>query len=599
MGLFGLFLEFLEGKCYKKPMSETPKKPSKNDPLTILMKESDAYNHLDQIEKYVEGGQDLSVLPVQPVYLALRKLPLDKVAEYLPKFSKEQREVFMDIDLWQKDEIDVEHFTYWLQAYSLVEDEAVRADFVTSEQFLLFLKSRFNVWSFDAEDPNYPDHDNYFLTDDNQLLFEFDETFPYVDEVRSLIRHLYYEMGVENAYTFLFKMVSDSFSILQEEEYQLRKERMRDYGFVDYIDALEAENPFINIDFLNLFIQKKTAATGRIDEVSKNQNLHNSSLVAFKDHFKKVIDELLKVSDQKRADFLQFNFVRLINARLESQGSLKKGSVAMTRTGSQTKNLILLGFNYIKSTDHLKETPEEGLFTLFSFSDLYKIGNSLIKFNLKDLKKALAAHGFEGDKETFLGDYWSDFLDNSFDTPTKFHAPKDDSPKTIIEFEEYQMWIYKTKTLMALMPFASKFYETLSTLKEEGRLMDSYYLNYTVDDINFESLLLSNFANFYLSSFNENPSQNNGAKLGLTIDEYKAFSQGIVSPSEGKFILTPELFKKIQKFSETYGLNQVFDFNNYLQDLLKSQMEGYDIDSMSDEDFKHVGGPIILTLVKH
>ncbi len=580
-------------------MTDNIKKPNKNDPLTLLIKESDAYNHLDQIEKYVEGGSDLSVLPVQPVYLALRKLPIDKVAEYLPKFSKEQREVFMDIDLWQKDEIDVEHFTYWLQSYALVEDDQVKTDFVTSEQFLLFLKSRFNVWNFDAEDPSYPDHDNYFLTDDNQLLFEFDENFPFVDEARGLIRHLYYELGVEHAYIFLFKMISDSYTVLQEEQYQLRKNRLRDYGFVDYIDALEAENPFINIDFLNLFIAKKVAVTGMIDDVAKNQNLHNSSLVAFKDHFKKVIDELLKVSDQKRADYLQFNFVRLINARLESQGSLKKGSVSMTRTGAQTKNLILLGFNYILATDHLKSRPEEGLFTLFSFSELYKIGNSLIRFTLKDLKKSLFTHGFEEAKESFLGDYWNDFLDNSFDNPTKFHSPKDDTPKTIIEFEEYQMWTYKSKTLTQLLPFAKKFYETLEELKNDGRLMDSYYLNYTVSDIDFEALLLSNFANYYLSSFNESKSDGSSAKLGLTIDEYKTFSQGIISPSEGKFILTPELFKKIQNFVDSFGFNQVFDFNNYLQDLLKSQLEGYDLDHMAVEDYKHVGGPIILTLYKH
>jgi hypothetical protein len=580
-------------------MSDTPKKPYKNDPLTLLIKESDAYNHLDQIEKYVEGSNDLSVLPVQPVYLALRKLPLDKVAEYLPKFSKEQREVFLDIDLWQKDEIDVEHFTFWLQAYSLTASDEVKTDFVTSEQFLLFLKSRFNVWTFDVEDPNYPDHDNYFLTDDNQLLLEFDENFQYVDEARELIRHLYYELGVENAYAFLFKMVSDSFLIIQEEEYQARKERMRDYGFVDYMDALETENPFINIDFLNLFIKKKTPATGGIDEISKNQNLHNSSLVAFKDHFKKVIDELLKISDQKRADFLQFNFVRLINARLESQSSLKKGSIAMTRTGAQTKNLVLLGFNYIKSSEFLPNVPEEGIFTLFSFSDMYKIGNSLIKFNLKDLKKALSANEFEGDREKFLGDYWNDFLDNSFDTPTKFHSAKDDSSKTIIEVEEYQLWTYKTKTLIQLMPFAKKFYETLEALKKDNRLMDSFYINYTVDDIDFEALLLSNFANFYLSSFNESDKSVPHGKLGLTVDEYRAFSQGIISPSEQKFILTPELFKKIQKFTESYGLDSVFDFNNYLQDLLKSQLEGYELDGMAEEDFKHVGGPIILTMKTH
>ena len=90
-----------------------------------------------------------------------------------------------------------------------------------------------------------------------------------------------------------------------------------------------------------------------------------------------------------------------------------------------------------------------------------KIGNSLIKFNLKDLKKALSVHGFEGDTEKFLGDYWNDFLDNSFGIPTKFHAPKDDSAKTIIEYIEYQMWTYKTKTLIQLLPFAKKFLEAV------------------------------------------------------------------------------------------------------------------------------------------
>ena len=595
-------MRVIQGDQIDKEISMTKDNlKAKNDPLTLLMKESDAYNHLDQIEKYVEGSNDLSVLPVQPVYLALRKLPVEKVAEYLPKFSKEQREVFLDIDLWQKDEIDVEHFVFWLQAYSLVESEEVKAEFVQSEQFLLFLKSRFNVWSFDVEDPNYPDHDNYFLTDDNQLLFEFDESFPYVDEVRSLIRQLYYEIGVEHAYTFLFKMVSDSFTVLQEDQFEARKERMRDFGFVDYIDALEAENPFINIDFIHQFIKKKTSDTGEIGEISRNQNLHNSSLVAFKDHFKKVIDELLKLQDQKRADFIQFNFVRLINARLESQGSLKKGSVAMTRTGAQTKNLILLGFNYLKSSqvsEFLKDIPADGLFTLFNFSDLYKIGNSLIRFNLKELKKALHANQFDGDRESFLGDYWNDFLDNTFDQPVKFHSPKDDSAKTIIEVDEYLMWTYKTKTLIELLPFAQKFHEAFSTLKEEGRLQDSFYLNYTVEDIDFEALLLSNFANYFLSSFNEKNEQATTAKLGLTIEEYKRFVSGVLT-SEGEFVLSPELFKKIQHFSDTFGLNRVYDFNNYMQDLLKTQLVGYDLDQMSDEDFKHVGGPIILTIKQH
>ncbi len=578
--------------------SDFKTKSIKNDPISLLIKESDAYNHLEQIEQYVEESKDLSVLPVQPIYLALRKLPIEKVAEYLPKFSKEQREVFLDIDLWSKDEIDIENFTFWLEAYSLTDSDEVKKDFVTSEQFLLYLKSKFNIWSFDSEDPSYPDHDYYFLTDDTLLLFEFDNSYAYVDHVRTLIRHLYYELGVEGAYTFLFKLVSDSFLILQEEQFNYRKDRMRDFGFVDYMDALEIENPFINIDFLNQFIKNKKAITGDLDQVSKNQNLHNSSLVAFKDHFKKVIDELLKISDQKRLDFLQFNFVRLINARLEHKAALKKGSVAMTRTGAQTKNLVLLGFNYLKSeqirSQYLSQLPEEGIFTLFDFSELYKIGNSLIKFNLKELKKALQLNQFEDENEKFLGDFWADFLDNTFDEPVKFCSPKKDKADAIIEFEEYELWLYKSRTLKDLLPYAKKFFDTFNKLKNEGRVQDSYYLNYTIDSIDFEAIILSSFANYLLGSFDEK----NIFKLGLTIDEFKKFAMLVIS-TNGNFIITPELFKKIQSFAEIYGLNNIFDFNNYLQEILKKQLEGYDYNSLSYDDFQHVGGPIILNVSKH
>jgi drug/metabolite transporter (DMT)-like permease len=48
------------------------------------------------------------------------------------------------------------------------------------------------------------------------------------------------------------------------------------------------------------------------------------------------------------------------------------------------------------------------------FSKLFYLSRS-IHFNLKDLKKALQVNQFEGEQEKFLGDYWSDFLDNSFD----------------------------------------------------------------------------------------------------------------------------------------------------------------------------------------
>lgn len=581
-------------------MSENTKgKSSVIDPISSLIAESNSYTHFDQIERLVENKYDLSVLPVQPVYLALKTLPIEKVAELLPRFSKEQREVFLDIDLWVKDEIDVKTFPFWLLAYAQVEDENVKKDFVTSEQFLLFLKSKFNVWTFDAEEPEYPDHDNYFLTDDALLLIEFEENFPYVAEVKELIKHLYYEMGVENAYTFLFKMVSDSYIVLQEEEYKKRCDRLRDFGFVNYMDALELENPFIGLEFLEKFVREKKAFSVELDYNSKNQNIHNSALISFKDQFKTVIDELLKVEDQKRLEYLQFNFVRLINARLESTDALKRGSVAMSRSGAHTKSIIQLGFSYLHSQKGLDLTGDlskkGGVFSKFDFGEIYKIGNSLIIFNKKKLKKALGLAHFDSDnKESFLGDFWSEFLDQSFDQPAKFQRANSDKAEIISDYDSFELWEYKTKTLIDLLPFAAKFFDTFKVLKDEGRLQDSYYLNYTVDSINFETLLISSFANFFMGTYD----QQNMMKLGLTLEEFKKFT-GLLITTDGKFVLTPEIYSKIQLFAKSFGLDQVFDFNNYLQKIIVNSLEGYDFTELADEDFAHVGGPIILSIIRH
>ena len=103
----------------------------------------------------------------------------------------------MDIDLW-KDELNVDQFTPWLTIYAACEDEMIQYEF-TSSEFILFFKGRFNVWTFDVEDPLYPDHDNY-LTDDSLLLIEYDEDFKQVEELKLLIKNLYTQEGVEAAY---------------------------------------------------------------------------------------------------------------------------------------------------------------------------------------------------------------------------------------------------------------------------------------------------------------------------------------------------------------------------------------------------------------
>ncbi len=575
----------------------------KLDLFKVLSSEAEHYRTLDQIESLSDASADLAPLPVQPLYLALKSLSAGEVSEFLPRLSREQRTAFLDIDLWKRDDLDVDQFPYWLMAYHQTESDDLKFEFAKSDQFSLFLKGKFNIWTFDVEDPEYPDHDNYFLTEDNQLLFEFEEDYPFLSEVKDFVKILYSEMGVENAYAFLFKLVSDGFMSLQEDEYRLKKERMREFGFVDYYDALEFENPFVHFEQMNGFIFRKSKekyVVPTINDHAKNQTLHLSSLIPFKDHFNSVVEELNKIDDQKRLDFLQFNFIRLLNGEIELNSALKKGSMAMNRTGASVKNVLTLAVSYLNSSVVREKffpiTVEESIFQRFDFIEIYRIGISLLKIPKKDVKKLLTKYGFENEVESFLGKYWEEFLDLSFEEEVKFISANSKSKKAqaLLYFEEYEEWRFKMKTLETMLPFIHKFYEAFTKLKNEGQIADHYYLNYTVDTIDYEALLLSSFANHFLGTYNEI----NSSKVGLTIDEFKSFSSKVIT-SEGEFVLTPEIYQKINLFAKTFGLDQVVGFNNYLQKLIEDQLVGYDYESLEFEEFKHVGGPILLNRHKH
>ena len=563
------------------------------DIIKGLLAEAQAYTSIDDLEKYVESGKDLSALPVQPLYMVIRSLSPDIVAHYLPRFSKEQREAFLDLDLWEKDQLDTQNFSTWLPAYVACPDESVSLEFAKSDQFALFLKGKFHISTFDVEDPMYPDHDYYFLTDDNLLLVEYEEDFPYVAELKRLIRYLYDTMGVEKAYAHLFKIVSETYGMLEEEEYRLKKERQRDLGFVDYYDALDIDTPFPNLPVMDNFIKKKGKVLAEVDEVARSQALHKSTLVPYQNGFDPISNELSKVSDSKRMDFLQFNFIRLVNAGLALEGALKDGSLAMSRVGQGTKSLIVLGYNYIRSRMR-PLTDSESLFDLFDFVDVYRVGKTLIRDNQRTIKRSLHGTPFAGDHESFLGSYWEEFLDNSFESPVKFRWPGKMSAAEVIDPETADLWARKGRTFVELLPFAHKFFQVFDELRQNGRISNAYYLNYALDDIDMEAILLSSFANYSLGHLEDSKSP----KLGLTLDEFRVWVAQIID-KEGHLKNDSTLHQKISSFATSFGLEKVYDFPSYLLEILKGQLEGYEYEKLSFEDFKHVGGPIILSALKN
>lgn len=570
----------------------------KKDLLSQLLYEAQAYKRFEDIERLVESGMDLSMIPIQPLYVALQSTSNDQVAAILPKLSVDQRQALRDIDLWKKDIVDPDSAYYWMDIYSKCPDENVILEYVKSEDFLLSMKNQFTIQTFDSEDPMYPEGDNYFLTEDMLLLIEYPEDFPLVNELKEMIRRLYADVGVENAYAFLFKMVVDSYQLMEEEAYNQKIERLRDYGFVDYFEALEYNSAFFKETQLNDYIKTRKGETGILDAMSANQSLHASSLVPYQSGMNSLKDALEKVTDEKRQQYLHFNFVRLVNAKMTLDDSLKSGSLAMSKVGNQTRQCLELGFEYVLS--QLDSSKKDRLFYQYDFVDLFKIGHSLIEISKKKIKKAMSETPFEKDDFSyFIGMYWNAFLENSHEEVTKYKFDGSSKPLEVNDLNSYNLWNEASETFIISLPFIYTFFLSLEKLKGDGLLNDQFYLNYEVDNIDFEAIIISSFINFVGGHYQES----SAGKMGVTVSELKNFYHLFFKKNDKEFLIKgeedPILREKTVDFIKKFGLESIPRFDKYLYQIMLEQLNGYEIDGMDEEEFKHIGGPILLNNSKN
>ena len=560
-----------------------PKKEKKYDFIQQLIEEAEFYRNMGHIQQLAQTGQ-LSHAPLQPLAMALQDMNSQEVAKYLPLLSGEQREALLDLDLWHKDHLDVHAFSFWIDAYHKTSPWELKQEFIQSEQFALYLKGVMTISTFDHEDPHYPEHKNFFLTDDDLLLIEYNDSFPYVAELQDLLRIFYTEVGVEKAYTHLFKIVVDCFSIFQEEQYRFKKERLRDYGLVDYYDAQEMLAPMASASQLEHFMLSKRQATGKIDPLSRNQVLPGRALSAYRKELDSIHQEVAKVETRERVDFLHFNFLRLINATLSLVDALRKGPLSMTEVGTETRHYLLLGLAWLKS---VRSFGESSVFDVFNFVDVYRIGKTLIHHQRSRLKKALVHHGldFPGreEGEGFLGARFATIQEKLFEPLSSL---------SIRDRTGFDHLVEDVQQALGLLPFVSQFHQSYQKMRADGQLRDDYYLNYRVADIDFEAIILSSFINFDLGHYD---SEGHHPKIGISIAELKTFANKYFD-HEGKIcpVEADEFQHSAQRFLSSFGSDGMAKMGHYLYCLLSDHLAGYKLSSMPDEEFRHVGGPIIL-----
>ena len=167
-------------------------------------------------------------------------------------------------------------------------------------------------------------------------------------------------------------------------------------------------------------------------------------------------------------------------------------------------------------------------------------------------------------------------------------------PKDITNLVTFEFWKDYITLFKSSVPFIETFFKALHDLKTQGKLHDHFYLNYEVENIDFESILISSFINHSLGNFGSADVN----KMGVTISELRRFlTQYFVKNNEEYVLLpmdNPAMLNEINKFINQFGFQEIEGFEKYLYGVLSEHLSGYEFDTLGDEDFQHIGGPILL-----
>ena len=535
----------------------------------------------------------LAQAPLIPLWMATQKMTPDTLALALPLMSSEQRTALIDLDQWDKDHLKTSHLEFWMKAYAQCPSDEVVAEFIQSEPFFLYLKSTLHISTFDCEDPQYPDDDNYFLSDDGLLIFEYDEDFSVAEELRSLIRRLYAELGVDFAYPLLFKLVADNFMAMEENSYQAKKNRLEEFGVVDYYDSLEYESTFSGLPQIHQFLLKaqERVTPGVPDQVAC-QILNAQQLKAFLKAGSSLHEELSKVVRTSRSDFLRFNFIKFLNARLSFTRSSEGSRLDLLALGRETLSQLDLGLEYARSFLQGKILLDEGLFSLLTFSDCYRVGKSLMLLEQRKLKKQMALSGMDGeDQEKFLAREIGNLLDSLFSSPPEFFDFFQDRAVLVDNLEKFRQLQTRVDFVCQLLPFVKKLHENFLELKKSSNILDHYFMNYKVDEIDVESIFCSGLVNFVMAfdKINE-PGQLFSVQPEHVMSFAKTYFSGL-SIEDGP---RQDLQAKAQRFIEHFGLAIVPSFADFLIGVLNRELSGNDWQQLTIKDLTHIGGPLIM-----
>ncbi len=178
-------------------------------------------------------------IPVQDLYYAISEVGLADAYELVALATPEQLRGLVDLDVWNKDQLDETRMDAWLEALAEAGPEKLASvlEELDGELVALWLQRHAHVYDLTLdevpEEPEgqfYPTHDRFFLLD----ILGTGEAGKALERLIDWI----YRADLSLARRIMMSARWEQTADLEEHSYRWRTGRMADLGYAEYYDAL-------------------------------------------------------------------------------------------------------------------------------------------------------------------------------------------------------------------------------------------------------------------------------------------------------------------------------------------------------------------------
>jgi hypothetical protein len=347
------------------------------------------HKRVDALLSQDDAAAAVAALDVGELYALIREVGFGDSQELIALFTPTQLRGCLDLDMWDRDQVQLEASKPWLAAVLEAGFEKVGEvwDGLDAEVRALLFARWTRIYDLSlGEEPNEPDEVPLYFTPDTffavAITAEDDET---VGLVQRLLDDLYRADMVLARHT-LMAARSEPPPELEDMAYRWRSGRLADLGFADYYDALEVFRP---LDPGSVTIGEGTEdrfGTPPEDEDARAPGRLPAAVaerIAGRSFLARAVD---RIQEAEHAERIEQAFVVLLNKVLAAARVRPGDPEAVAIGADHTTGTVALGLEHLARGD--VEAAADALRTV-SLTRIHRLGYTLT-LRLARLARALA-----------------------------------------------------------------------------------------------------------------------------------------------------------------------------------------------------------------